>query len=216
MGKYLIFELTDYYLVSHLRMEGKFFIKNINDEIVKHEHVIFTLDDKSLRYHDTRKFGKMYLVEKDKLFIDTPLNNIGKDPWDKSLNIDYLKDKLNSSKHIKTLLLDQSIISGIGNIYADEILFKSNINPLRCGKDLNDSDLSNIIENTKTILSKSIENGGTTIRSYTSSLGVIGHFQDYLMVHQRENKECKVCKNIIIKTKVNGRGTYYCPKCQVK
>ena len=216
MGKYLIFELTDYYLVSHLRMEGKFFIKNINDEIVKHEHVIFTLNDKSLRYHDTRKFGKMYLVEKDKLFIDTPLNNIGKDPWDKSLNIDYLKDKLNSSKHIKTLLLDQSIISGIGNIYADEILFKSNINPLRYGKDLNDSDLLNIIKNTRTILSKSIENGGTTIRSYTSSLGVIGHFQDYLMVHQRENKECKVCKNIIIKTKVNGRGTYYCPKCQVK
>lgn len=216
IGKYLIFELNNYYLVSHLRMEGKFFIKNIDDDVVKHEHVIFTLSDVSLRYHDTRKFGKMYLVDKDKLFIDTPLINIGKDPWDKSLNIDYLKEKFNSSKHIKTLLLDQSIISGIGNIYADEILFKSKINPLRLGKDLNDIDLLNIISNTKDILERSIEHGGTTIRSYTSSLGVIGHFQDYLMVHQREGIECMMCHNIIKKIKVNGRGTYYCPNCQVK
>ena len=216
IGKYLIFELSNYYLVSHLRMEGKYFIKNVDDEIIKHEHVIFTLDNLSLRYHDTRKFGKMYLVDKDKLFIDTPLSNIGKDPWDKSLNTSYLKDKFNNHKHIKTLLLDQSIISGIGNIYADEILFKSKINPKRLGKDLNDSDLLNIINNTKDILEKSIEYGGTTIRSYTSSLGVIGHFQDYLMVHQREHEKCKICQSIIIKTKVNGRGTYYCPKCQVK
>ena len=216
VGKYLIFELNNYYLVSHLRMEGKFFIKKITDEIIKHEHVIFTLDDLSLRYHDTRKFGKMYLVDKDKLYIDTPLINIGKDPWDNNLNINYLKEKFNSSKHIKTLLLDQSIIAGIGNIYADEILFKSKINPNRYGKNLKDNDLLNIINYTREILSKSIEYGGTTIRSYTSSLGVIGHFQDYLMVHQRENEECRVCQSIIIKTKVNGRGTYYCPKCQVK
>ena len=215
-GKYLIFELSDYYLVSHLRMEGKYFIKKIDDEIMKHEHVIFTLDNISLRYHDTRKFGKMYLVDKDKLYIDTPLVNIGKDPWDNSLDVNYLKERYHSNKHIKTLLLDQNIISGIGNIYADEILFKSKINPKRLGKDLSDNDLLNIINNTRDILKKSIEYGGTTIRSYTSSLGVIGHFQDYLMVHQRENKECQICKSIIIKTKVNGRGTYYCPKCQVK
>lgn len=216
IGKYLIFELNNYYLVSHLRMEGKFFLKDLSDKIEKHEHVIFNLFDISLRYHDTRKFGKMYLVDKDKLFTDTPLINIGKDPWDKSLNPMYLKDKFNNHKHIKTLLLDQSIISGIGNIYADEILFKSKINPLRLGKDLTDLDLLNIISNTKDILEKSIKHGGTTIRSYTSSLGVIGHFQDYLMVHQREGEECNVCQSIIIKTKVNGRGTYYCPKCQVK
>ena len=117
LGKYLIFELTDYYLVSHLRMEGKYFIKGLNDKIEKHEHIIFYLDDITLRYHDTRKFGRMYLVDKDKLYTDTPLSHIGKEP--KDLTVDYLKEKLNRNKPIKTLLLDQDIIAGICNIYAD-------------------------------------------------------------------------------------------------
>ena len=102
-------------------MEGKYFIKNINDEISKHEHVIFYIDDFTLRYHDTRKFGKMYLVSKDKLYTDTPLSHIGLEPWDNKLSIDYLKEKYNLNIPIKTLLLNQDILTGIGNIYADEI-----------------------------------------------------------------------------------------------
>ena len=151
-GKFLIFELSDYYLVSHLRMEGKYFIKNSSDEISKHDHIIFVFDDFELRYNDTRKFGKMYLVDKDKLLTDTPLNKLGLEPWDDSLNTSYLKDKFNSSIAIKTLLLDQSIISGIGNIYADEILFLSKINPNTKGSDLSLRDCHNIIENTKRVL----------------------------------------------------------------
>ena len=213
-GKFLIFELSDYYLVSHLRMEGKYFIKKHSDKIEKHEHIIFDLGDVELRYHDTRKFGKMYLVEKDKLYTDTPLSHIGLEPWDDKLTNNYLKEKYDNNTPIKTLLLDQDILTGIGNIYADEILFMSKINPLKKGKELSLEDLNNIILNTRKVLESAIEMGGTTIRSYTSSLGVIGHFQEKLLVHHQEGHECKNCKTIILKMKVNGRGTYYCPKCQ--
>lgn len=213
-GKFLIFELNDYYLVSHLRMEGKYFLKPISEEILKHEHIIFYFDDISLRYHDTRKFGKMYLVTKDKLYTDTPLVHIGLEPWDEKLNSAYLKEKYNTNIAIKTLLLNQDIITGIGNIYADEILFMSKINPAKKGKDLTILDCDNIIFNTKKVLEAAIKMGGTTIRSYTSSLGVTGHFQGNLLVHNREGEKCKTCGESIVKIKVNGRGTYYCPKCQ--
>jgi len=212
-GKFLIFELTNYYLVSHLRMEGKYFIKDIKEPISKHEHIIFYFDNFTLRYHDTRKFGKMYLVSKDKLYIDTPLAKLGYEPWDKELDSNYLKDKFASNTAIKTLLLDQSIISGIGNIYADEILFLSHINPTKKGKCLNKKELDSIINNTKIVLEQGIKNKGTTIHSF-SSLGVIGDNQSHLLVHTREGLPCNNCGSIILKTKVNGRGTYYCPNCQ--
>ena len=212
-GKFLIFELDNYYLVSHLRMEGKYFIKKISDELNKHDHVIFYFDDFTLRYNDTRKFGKMYLVEKDKLLTDTPISKLGLEPWDEDLNTKYLSDKFNNNIAIKTLLLDQSIITGIGNIYADEILFKSHINPMKHGKDLNKKELDNIIINTRIVLEQGIKNKGTTIHSF-SSLGEVGHNQDSLLVHTKEGCPCTICGNIILKTKVNGRGTYYCPKCQ--
>ena len=211
-GKFIIFHLTNYYLVSHLRMEGKYFIKGINDEISKHEHVIFYFDDFTLRYHDTRKFGKMYLVSKDKLMTDTPIGKLGLEPWDNSLTIDYLKSKFNNT-HIKTLLLDQSIISGIGNIYADEILFLSRVNPSIKGKDLSDKMLEDIIKNTRIVLEQGIKNRGTTIHSF-SSLGVTGDNQSHLLVHTREGMKCFTCGNLIKKTRINGRGTYYCPSCQ--
>ena len=211
-GKFLIFELSNYYLVSHLRMEGKYFIKNIDEEISKHEHVIFYFDDFTLRYHDTRKFGKMYLVTKDKLLY-TPLAKLGYEPWDNNLNSNYLKDKFNRNIAIKTLLLDQSIISGIGNIYADEILFLSKINPKKYGKELNKKELDNIIKNTRIVLEQGIKNRGTTIHSF-SSLGTIGDNQNHLLVHTKENMPCPNCGNLIKKVKVNGRGTYFCPICQ--
>ena len=212
-GKFLIFELSNYYLVSHLRMEGKYFIKDLSEPIIKHEHIIFYFDDFTLRYHDTRKFGKMYLVSKDKLFTDTPLSKLGLEPWDEKLNSNYLKNKFSSNVSIKTLLLDQSIISGIGNIYADEILFKSKINPNCKGRELTKKDLDNIIMNTKIVLENGIKNKGTTIHSFTS-LGEVGHNQDSLLVHTKVGCPCTICGTIIKKTRVNGRGTYYCPTCQ--
>lgn len=215
-GKWLIFELNDYYLLSHLRMEGKYNLKNINEKLEKHEHVNFIFDDNTcLRYKDTRKFGKMYLYKKEDAYNNKPLNELGLEPWDKNLNAKYLEQKYKNKKlPIKTILLDQSIITGIGNIYADEILFLCNINPLKRCCDLNKIELNNIIKNTQEILNKAIVYGGTTIRTYESSEGVHGNFQQNLLVHNKEGEMCSICNSKIVKIKVNGRGTYYCPKCQ--
>lgn len=215
-GKWLIFVLDDYYLLSHLRMEGKYLYRNINDIYGKHELVSFILDDMELRYQDVRKFGRFYLLKKDELYSDkSPLIKLGKDPWDNTLTIDYLKEKYKNKKlEIKSCLLDQSIIVGIGNIYADEILFLSKVNPYKKCCDLNDLELKNIIDNTRIVLKKAIEEGGTTIRSYTSEEGVGGKFQNNLYVHKRENEECKICKNKIVREKIHGRSTYFCKACQ--
>ncbi len=215
-GKFLMFILDDYYLISHLRMEGKYFIKDKTEPLSKHDHVIFTLDNnKELRYNDTRKFGKMHLVKKDELNI-TPIAKLGKEPWDKDLTPKYLKEKLNRKLAIKTLLLDQSIITGIGNIYADEILFLSKINPETSGLNLTNKNLTDIIENTRTVLAKAIEKGGTTIHTYTSVDGITGLFQQELLVHGKKDMPCPNCHTPIKKIVVNTRGTYYCPKCQKK
>lgn len=207
-GKYLVFVLEDYNLISHLKMEGKYFIKD-KYEITKHDHVIFTLDNnKYLIYNDTRKFGKMYLINKE-YDNNSPLNILGLEPWDKELTISYLKDKLNRNIAIKTLLLDQTIIVGIGNIYADEILFLSKINPLRKGYTLTNLELENIIKYTKEVLEKAISQGGTTIRTYSSVNGIHGLFQQELLVHGKTSN-CPNCQEQILKIRVGGRGTYYC------
>lgn len=215
-GKWLVFELDNYYLLSHLRMEGKYNIRNLGDTYDKHEHVCFEFTDNTeLRYRDTRKFGKMHLICKEDLHTSKPLNELGLEPWDDLLTVSYLKEKYKSKRNpIKTVILDQSIIVGIGNIYADEVLFLSRISPFTKACELNDVDLQNIINNTRKVLSDAIKMGGTTIRSYTSSEGVHGRFQQNLLVHNHEGDMCPVCNNIIVKTQVNGRGTYYCEKCQ--
>ena len=211
-GKYLVFVLEDYNLISHLKMEGKYFIKD-KYEITKHDHVIFTLDNnKYLIYNDTRKFGKMYLINKE-YDNNSPLNILGLEPWDKELTISYLKDKLNRNIAIKTLLLDQTIIVGIGNIYADEILFLSKINPLRKGYTLTNLELENIIKYTKKKKKKAISQGGTTIRTYSSVNGIHGLFQQELLVHGKTSN-CPNCQEQILKIRVGGRGTYYCNNCQ--
>ena len=215
-GKWLIFELDNHYLLSHLRMEGKYNIRNIGDSYDKHEHVCLEFTDNTeLRYRDTRKFGRMHLICKDNLYNSKPLNELGLEPWDELLTVEYLKMKYKTKKNpIKTVILDQSIIVGIGNIYADEILFLSKINPFTKACELNDDCLQNIIDNTKKVLTDAIKMGGTTIRTYTSSEGVHGRFQQSLLVHNHAGDLCPICKNIIIKVQINGRGTYYCEKCQ--
>lgn len=215
-GKWLMFDLDKYYLLSHLRMEGKYFFKNKGDKLDNHEHVVFSLDsNEELRYRDTRKFGKMYLIKKEDINNVGPIKDLGLEPWDTNLTEEYLKDKYKTKKlPIKTVLLDQSIIVGIGNIYADEILFLSKLNPLIKCCDLNDDDLENIIKYTKEVLEKAIKLGGTTIRTYTSVDGVHGRFQNELLVHGKDNDSCPACGQAIKKIRVGGRGTYYCSNCQ--
>ena len=211
-GKYLLFEMDDVTLVSHLRMEGKYYVMKNNEPIDKHTHVIFYLDDNTeLRYHDVRKFGRMELIEKDddyRVFKD-----LGPEPFSREFNLEYCKNyiyKLN--KPLKALLLDQSFVAGFGNIYADEVAFMMRVHPETLACKLTDNNLKDLIKHTRSILKKAIKKGGTTIRSYTSSLGVSGRFQLSLNVHTKE--KCPVCGSDIKKIRVAGRGTYFCPECQ--
>ena len=216
IGKWLIFELNEYYLLSHLRMEGKYFIKNSSEKIEKHEHIIISFSDNTdLRYHDTRKFGRMKIVGKNELYNTEEIKKQGKEPMDDTLTSTYLLEKFKNKKlPIKTVLLDQTIISGLGNIYADEVLYAAKIHPLRNAKDLNEEECERIITASKKIILKAISEGGTTIKSYTSSLGVTGNYQKYLKVHTKENSICEICHEKIKKMKVGGRSTYFCANCQ--
>ena len=214
-GKFLIFDLDEYSLLVHLRMEGKFFFRKIGDEKNKHDHVIFTLDDEEMRFHDVRKFGKIHLLKTDEMNNVKPLVNLGYEYSDPLLTKQYLHKKVkNKSLPVKTILLDQSIIAGIGNIYADEILFLSNISPYKQGNKLTLKNCEDIIHNTKIILEKAINLGGSTIKSFTSSEGVHGLFQNELLVHGHKGEECPNCTSLIDKVKIGGRGTYYCSNCQ--
>lgn len=211
-GKWLLFKLDNYYLISHLRMEGRYYLKH-DEEVGKHEHIVFNFDDCNLRYVDTRKFGRMYLLPIKDAFNMKPLNELGLEPWDDKLDINYLKGKYKGkSLPIKTILLDQSIIVGIGNIYDDEVLFMSKINPYKKASEITDKELESIIKNTRIVLEKAIKLGGTTIKSYESSEGVHGRFQNELLIHGQE--VCPICKKKVTKVRINGRGTYYCEDCQ--
>lgn len=216
VGKWLLFDIGDYYLLSHLRMEGKYFLKKSNEPIEKHEHIIFHFEDKTdLRYHDIRKFGRMDLVKKSEMNHCEKIQKQGIEPMDEKLSAEYLKEHFKQKKvPIKTLLLDQTIISGLGNIYANEVLFHAKINPFRLGNTLSLKECERIKIASNEVIASAIKDGGTTIKSYTSSLGVTGMFQQKLMVHKREKETCKICNSVILREKLAGRSTYYCPNCQ--
>ena len=213
-GKWIVITLNSYLLLIHLRMEGKFLFRKQGEERGKHEHVSFLLDNKEeLRFHDTRKFGKIWLVEKEGAFLKKPLSDLGLEFDDRNLTAEYLYQKFRSkSIPIKTTLLDQSIIAGIGNIYDDEILFLSHLNPKKKTNTISKKKCEEIIIHTKDVLNHAITLGGSTIRTYSSAEGVHGLFQNELLVHGQ--KICPNCNSNIKKIVVGGRGTYYCPKCQ--
>lgn len=212
-GKFLIFKLDDIYLISHLRMEGKFYYQRKEETLNKHIHMVFSLDnDYELRYQDTRKFGRMITKDDNSLYTTAPLNHLGPDA-NSLIDSDSLFNKLNKkSIPIKEALLNQELIAGLGNIYVDEVLAKVHISPFRVSNMLTHEELLLILEASKEILNKAILYKGTTIRSYTSSLGVFGEYQSFLLVHTKTT--CPYCKGAITKTRVGGRGTYYCEKCQ--
>lgn len=215
-GKWIVLMLDKDSLLVHLRMEGKFMFRKKGESFSKHEHVEFILDDDiSFRFHDVRKFGKMHLIDKMEVYDVPPLSEMGKEYYDENLTKEYLFEAIHSKKlPIKTVLLDQSIICGIGNIYDDEILFMSKIHPLRKACDISLEECDTIIKNTRVVLEKAIKLGGTTIKSFTSSEGVHGLFQNELLVHGKVGKECSNCKQIIEKIRVGGRGTHFCSNCQ--
>ncbi len=221
-GKFLLFYLTKDVLISHLRMEGKyqFLLPSYGEEDAtenKHTHVIFYMESGyQLRYLDVRKFGRMSLVEKGKEFDHKSLAKLGPEPIAEEFKLEPMRQFLTRrTKAIKGVLLDQEIVVGIGNIYADEILFRTKIHPEQSAKTLTEQEEKNLHESIITVLAEAVEKGGTTIRSYENAFGENGNYQDELKVYGKEGSACAQCGTKIEKIKVAGRGTHYCPNCQV-
>ena len=215
-GKFLLFAFEQFYLVSHLRMEGKYFPYPQAIEKDKHTHVIFRFTDGSeLHYNDVRKFGTMELREKATVMQVPPLAQLEREPFDPTFTAEVLAENLIRKKRspIKTALLDQSIFLGLGNIYVDETLFAARVHPLTKAGALTLDDISRIHVAGVDVLQKAVESGGSTIRSYVSPSGK-GEFQLQLAVYGQTGVPCPRCGTAIEKIKVGGRGTHFCPNCQ--
>lgn len=215
-GKFLQFQLDDYVLLSHLRMEGKYTVHDQSDPLDKHTHVVFTFTNgEELRYNDVRKFGTMHVFNKGEEQFQKPLNQLGPDPFEKEFTFSYFHTKLKkTSRVIKAVLLDQTVVAGLGNIYVDETLFKAGVHPLKKSNNLTKQEIKNIMKYAISTLHDAVKQGGTTIRSYVASNGEMGMFQQELFVYGQENEACKSCGDIIIKMKIVGRGTHLCITCQ--
>jgi formamidopyrimidine-DNA glycosylase len=215
-GKFLLFHLDDYTLISHLRMEGKYSVDPGDTPIKKHTHVIFALSSgEELRYNDVRKFGTMHITKKGEEFAGKPLTQLGPDPFETAFTPEYLRGKLQKTERvIKAVLLDQTIVAGLGNIYVDETLFKAGIHPLRKANKLTKKEVEAVRKEAILTLEEAVELGGTTIRSYVNSQGDMGMFQQQLFVYGKANEACPNCGRQIVKMKVSGRGTHVCLSCQ--
>ncbi|MBE6172241.1 MULTISPECIES: DNA-formamidopyrimidine glycosylase [Enterococcus] len=215
-GKFLIFHLSHYEMISHLRMEGKYQYFEKEEPIDKHTHVIFSFEDGSqLRYHDVRKFGRMTIVEKGASNTYKGILKLGPEPLpDLFLLKDFTVGLQKSHKAIKPLLLDQKLVTGLGNIYVDEALWEAKIHPEQPADSLRPKEIKLLRQAIIDVLSRAVEAGGTTIRSYLNALGESGSFQVALHVYGQTGEACVRCQTPIVKTKVAQRGTHYCPTCQ--
>ncbi|ENY68565.1 Foramidopyrimidine-DNA glycosylase [Metamycoplasma auris 15026] len=215
IGKFIIFHFdNDAILLSHLRMEGKYRFFEKETEPNKHVMVKFVFYDGSeLHYLDTRMFGTMHLRNKDNYLFLSPLVKMAAEP--KDTDIDWLYEQLSTSgSSIKSKLLDQSYVVGLGNIYVDEALFASKVHPLSKAKNIPKEKLEEILKNAQEIMDQSYLMGGSTIHTYESFNGQIGSYQEHLKIHNDKLEWCKVCGDEVEKIKVSGRGTYLCSSCQ--
>ncbi|WP_349401955.1 formamidopyrimidine-DNA glycosylase [Candidatus Phytoplasma solani] len=214
-GKFLLFFLTQkLVLIGHLRMEGKLFIKPSNNNHEKNEHfVLFFDNDNSLRYYDIRKFGRFEVHHQSCFLTKTTLHQLALDPFEINL-MDFYQKIIKTKTVLKKALLNQKNISGLGNIYVNEILFLAKLHPETKACNLTLNQVQNILQISKKVLKRAIHFGGSTISTFESEEGTKGSFQNYLLVHGKQNHPCIECMSKIIKIKVGGRGTYFCPSCQ--
>ena len=232
-SKYLLFFLTKgVVMIVHFGMTGKFlfinknkikkktsFYYNLKDKKDnKHNHIVFTFNNKSkLIYNDVRKFG-FFKFDKIKNFKENPhLKILGPEPLEKNFNFNYFKDCIKTkNRMIKDLLMDQKFVSGLGNIYVNEILFYCKISPVRKIIHLKDLEIKEIVKTTKKILKKAILFGGSSIKNFSSSSGKTGSFQQQFSVYGKKGNFCSNtdCNYMIIKIVLSNRASFFCPKCQ--
>jgi formamidopyrimidine-DNA glycosylase len=218
-GKYMIVSLDrGAHLIVHLGMSGSFKIENAEAYVPqKHDHVLFHLaNDKTLIYNDPRRFGFMVLVEDIETY--SPFKAMGPDPLGNDFNAPYLKGKFKTFKtSIKTALLNQAMIAGIGNIYACEALHLAGINPLTPVHKISLSKLELLTGAIRDVLNKAIEAGGSSLKDHRQTDGSLGYFQHQFNVYDRSGLPCFTCNkptNHIERIVQAGRSTFYCPHCQ--
>ena len=231
-SKYLMIGLDDNLVILiHLGMTGKFFIVNhknekkktsfyydLKDGNVKHNHIVFYLsNNKKLIYNDVRKFGFIKVLKKKDLKKNSHLKLLGPEPLSKELNVNYFKDYISKrDRNIKNILMDQKFISGLGNIYVNEVLFLSKINPKRKVISIKKREILSIIKFIKKILAESIKKGGSSIKNFEGVKGKSGTFQQKFNVYSRKGERCKRngCKGVVTKTNISNRSTFFCRSCQ--
>jgi len=228
-SKYIIIHLKKSILLLHLGMTGKILVvkKKTNEMfktsfyydlniIPKHNHIYFFLNNNIiLIYNDVRRFGffKLYKNINEISF----LNKLGLEPLSKNFNYAYFKKNIrNKKKNIKNLLMDQSFVSGLGNIYVNEVLHIAKINPLKVSNKLKNIEIKKITSAIKVILRVAILNGGSSIRDFENTLGKKGNFQQLFKVYGRENKKCSriSCKGKIKRILISNRSSFFCDLCQ--
>lgn len=221
-GKYLVIELdSGKKLVIHLGMTG-LLIYPFNEDSkkiinVKHNHLVFTfIDGTKLIFNDVRKFGKIYLVSN--LNKIEGMAKLGLDPLDDCFKEEIFVQILNKKKKskIKSFLMNQEFITGLGNIYVNEVLYRANIHPLRKISSLHKEEIGNLYQQIKLVLNEAIKSGGSTVadEAYLNTDGEKGKFAEKLQVYARKGKPCIRCGNIIEVLKIEGRSTFICPQCQ--
>ncbi|MDO4280648.1 MAG: bifunctional DNA-formamidopyrimidine glycosylase/DNA-(apurinic or apyrimidinic site) lyase [Peptococcaceae bacterium] len=214
-GKYILIALSEGWLVCHLRMTGKLLVRAGDAARGKHDHVVFELDDgRKLFYEDVRRFGGFAYHASDPLQMP-PLADLGPEPLSADFSGEVLwRNARGRKRPVKAQLLDQHVVAGIGNIYADEILFRAGIRPRKGADRLTKAECARIAQATKVVLAEAIQAGGSTIRDYVDSDAQAGHFQLAHQVYGRAGAPCRVCGSILKSVQVAGRTSVYCPHCQ--
>ena len=215
-GKYLLFYLTDKVLISHLRMEGKYFYYPDQVPERKHAHVLIHFEDGgTLVYEDVRKFGTMELLAPELLDAYFVSRKLGPEPTEQDFDLEIFRGALKRSKKpIKSHLLDQTLVAGLGNIYVDEVLWRAKVHPSRTSNSLTAQEARKVHDETINVLGQAVEKGGSTIRTYTNAFGEDGTMQEFHQVYDKAGQACLRCETIIEKIQLGGRGTHFCPKCQ--
>jgi formamidopyrimidine-DNA glycosylase len=215
-GKYLLLELDNgAALVAHFRMTGALIYYPRAQAEANHTHVVISLAEGQLHYTDQRKFGRLQFVPPGELDSLTCLKKLGPDPVTDNFDLEYFAMKLDNRKAaIKTVLLDQTVICGLGNIYADEALFCAGVLPFRAAGSLRLSEVFILYDAVRVTLNKGIAAGGTTFRDYRDADGNSGNFQRQLKVYGRGGLPCLTCGFPLAKIRVGGRASVYCAECQ--
>jgi len=217
LGKYVLLKVATGTLLIHLGMSGHLRVQSASVPAKKHDHVdILFGNNKMLRFNDTRRFGCVLWIEGEvsEHFL---LKNLGVEPLTDAFTGQYLWRRAQGRKvAIKTLLMDSHIVTGIGNIYASEILFASGIHPATPANTLSLSRLNKLVSCTKLILNRAIEQGGTTLKDFFNSDGKPGYFSVYLQAYGRSGLPCITCQTPLTLMKIGQRSTVYCKKCQRK